>query len=204
MRIVSRINVLILLIISTLSGCTTEEYCAEPTDSVATLKFYSRVGRILSDTTVKGFSAMGLNTNDSLIYDSVDISAFQLPLSAADTICSFVLTFSIPDTLFIADTITTDMMKYNTANNGLIPSRFSQHQNLADSIIIDTIPFYYYKYDTISLHYSPVLYFISQPCGFIYNYNVATIQSTTNVIDTILINSGSITTSGNENFKVLF
>lgn len=200
----SRRKILISLIISTLIGCTTSDFCSEPTESVATLKFYSRVGRILSDTTVKGFSAMGMNTSDSLLYDSIDVSAFYLPLSASDTSCSFLLTFSIPDTLFITDTIDTDTLTNNPAGRINTQYRLTTKSNHADSIIVDTIPFYYYKYDTITLNYSPVLFYISQSCGFTYHYNVGSIQATGNVIDTILITSGTINTNGNENFKVLF
>ncbi len=185
-------------------ACATDDFCAEPTESVASLKFYSRVGRILSDTTVKGFSAMGINEYDSLLYDSIDISGFYLPLSASDTFCSFLLTFSIPDTLFITDTIDTDTLKFTSTGMIMTQYRLTQLSNLADSIIIDTIPFYYYKYDTITFNYSPVLFFISQSCGFTYQYEVGSVQSTNNVIDTILISSGTITTNGNENFKVLF
>ena len=204
MSVVVRNNILNLLFISMVIACTADEFCAEPTESVATLKFYSRVGRILSDTTVKGFSAIGINASDSLLYDSVDISAINLPFSASDTSVAFLLTFSIPDTLFVTDTIDTDTLKNIPVGKMIAQHMRTGKSSLADSIIVDTIPFYYYKYDTISFNYSPVLFFISQSCGYTYQYDVGSVHSTNNVIDTILISSGTITTNGNENFKILF
>ena len=67
----------------------------------------------------------------------------------------------------------------------------------------DTVPIYYYEYDTLSFFYSPVLYYISKSCGFTYHYQVDSVETTNNIIDTIMINSGLITTKENENFKIL-
>lgn len=85
----------------------------------------------------------------------------------------------------------------------MVPNGMSRDMVLTDSVIIDTIPYYYYEYDTISFYYLPVLYFISQSCGFTYHYQVDSVEFTNTIIDTVLINSDLITTKGNENFKVL-
>jgi hypothetical protein len=133
----------------------------------------------------------------------VNTSTFELPLSASATSSSFILSFAIPDTVITTDTINTDTLEAATV---LIKSNnigFSPETGLADSVVIDTTIVYFYKFDTVSITYSPVLFFISQSCGFTYHYQVEDVHSTRNVIDTIIINSDLITTEDNENFKVL-
>lgn len=196
-------NILILLLFSLFIACSDDEFCAEPTESLAVLKFYSSNGINLNDTTVLGFSAIGINVYDSLLYDSINTGSFKLPYSATETSSSFILSFSIPDTLFLTDTIDTDSLLNTAIERSIVQNGMSRSMVLSDSVIIDTIPYYYYKYDTISFYYLPVLHFISQSCGFTYHYQIESVQSTKNIIDTILINSDLITTKGNENFKVL-
>lgn len=196
-------NILVTLVISLFITCTTDEFCAEPTESVANLKFYSRVGRLLNDTNVVGFSVSGIIEYDSLLYDSVSTNSIKLPFSASKTLSSFIFAFSIPDTLFIPDTINNDNEIIASMNDILAQNNPIIKSDLLDSITTDTIPYYYYMYDTVSFFYSHELYFISQSCGFTYHYKIDSLQSTNNVIDSIIINSGLITTSGNENFKVL-
>lgn len=174
MKLIFRIKELLPLLIILYTACASEEFCAEPTESQAIIKFYTRVGLILNDTSVTNFSARGMIDYDSLLYDSANVSSISLPFSSSSNSSSFILAFSIPDTLFVSD-----------------------------SGSIDTIPFAYYEYDTISFHYSNNLIFISQACGFTYHFHVDSFKSTRNIIDTILTSSGTVTTEEYENFKVL-
>lgn len=203
MRITTSKYIIILLTSFQIIACSKDEFCAEPTESLAYLRFYSKVGRLLTDTSVIGFTVTGIIDYDSLLYDSVNTSTFKLPLSAARTSSSFIMSFSIPDTLIVTDTIDTDTLLTATALKKLNHSGQLNNASQTDTVVIDTTIFYYYKYDTISIYYLPVLYFISQSCGFTYHYQVDSVQSTKNVIDTIITNSGLITTKDNENFKVL-
>lgn len=192
-----------MLIIASFFACSTDEFCAEPTESLANLKFYSRLGRLLNDTTVLGFSAAGIFNPDSLLYDSVNTGSFDLPLSPSASSSVFVFSFSIPDTLYLTDTIHTESQVLPTEWRDRMQLAPSEAMLPADSVIIDTIPYFYYKYDTVSFYYSKELYFISQSCGFTYHYLIDSVASTKNVIDTIVTNTGTITTSGNEDFKIL-
>ena len=203
MKLITSKNTVIILIISLFIACTTDEFCAEPTESLARLKFYSRVGSLLNDTTVPGFSVTGIIDYDSLLYDSVNTKSIDLPFSASANSSSFIMSFSIPDTLYVSDTIHTNTLLASINIKTWTHNNQKRVLEPVDTIVIDTIPNPYYLYDTISFFYSPVLYFISQACGFTYHYRVDSVQSTNNVIDTILINSDLITTKGNENFKVL-
>jgi hypothetical protein len=156
---------------SLIISCSADDFCEEPIESTAFLSFYTHVGGILNDTSVTGFSVTGLIDYDSLLYDSVSTSSFELPFSASSNSSSFILSFSIPDTLFLTDT--TDTILWHS------------------------------EFDTISFSYSPELYFISQPCGFTYHYMVDCVRYSKNIIDTITISSGLVTTKENENCKVL-
>jgi hypothetical protein len=203
MSIVIRRFILFFFAAHIIGACSTDEFCAEPTEALANLRFYNRVGRILHDTTVLGFSVSGLNISDSLLYDSVSASSFKLPFSATSQSISFILTFSIPDTLYLIDTVETGNQITKRFQENMIKTLAISKFALADSITIDTIPYFYYAYDTLSFFYTQLLQFISQSCGYIYNYQVDSVHSTTHVIDTVIINSANITTKGNENFKVL-
>lgn len=51
--------------------------------------------------------------------------------------------------------------------------------------------------DTITFYYQRKLHFISQACGYTYYYNLYDIKSTTNSLDSIVINNGSVTNDVN-------
>src|SRR5690606_13610136 len=58
--------------------------------------------------------------------------------------------------------------------------------------------------DTINIMYSSHLFFISNDCGYTYNYNIESVSITNHYIDSIAISNKEITTEGNKKHIRLF
>ncbi len=55
------------------------------------------------------------------------------------------------------------------------------------------------KFDTITFYYQKSLKFLSNACGYTYFYNIDSVQSTHNIIDSIHILNASVTNNVNTN-----
>jgi len=58
--------------------------------------------------------------------------------------------------------------------------------------------------DTIRIHYSSNLWFVSKACGYSYNHILESVEFTKNRIDTVLIINESVTIADEENIRTFF
>jgi hypothetical protein len=58
--------------------------------------------------------------------------------------------------------------------------------------------------DTVCFRYTRILSLLSYNCGFMYDYKLLNIESTRNIIDSVAIIKSSITTTNEENLRILF
>lgn len=59
-------------------------------------------------------------------------------------------------------------------------------------------------FDTLTLHYTPLLHFISNNCGYNYYFNINEVQSTKRFVDSIFIVNNSVTNDINtRNLKLI-
>ena len=91
---------LIVLMCLFLASCDQEEVCTEGVNTMLVTNFYQIKNGSLEDTIVKGLTVFGLGIQDSLLYDSTDVSQIMIPLDPEQNTCSFILqTHNHTDTL---------------------------------------------------------------------------------------------------------
>lgn len=62
----------------------------------------------------------------------------------------------------------------------------------------------YHIADTITFNYNIVPWFVSSACGVVYNYEMTSIETTHNIIDSVICPLGTIDNANIENLKIYF
>jgi hypothetical protein len=191
-----KIEILIFLIISTaIIYCCKDEVCTQNLISEVNIKFYDSASHTKAIDTLFLY---GMGHSDSMLYDSAPkVSSVLLPLDQNTDLSRFILDFEI---------ITSKTIIYDSIAE-------------IDSIIPSPIPDTVFKYkhtqktlyttktfiDTLTFNYSRQIKMISPECGFITFFELDTILSSNNLIDSILIKTPSIDNNyDDENIKIYF
>ena len=98
-------RILLFIIFYLATGCTTVEVCDENNDSELVARFKTRHEGAPADTTVSALTLYGIREglSDSLLYDSISISGFVVPLDPHHDFSRFVLQINgQADTLVIS------------------------------------------------------------------------------------------------------
>jgi hypothetical protein len=196
-----------------LTSCSTGNICVETPQTYLNAGFYQVVNGEEKDTSLQDFTAFGIPGTDSLLYDEADnISAISLPLSPLDDQCSFVFSFSIPDTVYRPDTVQVvdriDII-YELDTVYLQDTFNIIFEPVDDTVWMDSIflapeLISYKLYDTVSISYQRKLTLVSEECGFTYYFNIRDISATSNVIKANSVTNSAITLSEDENVKLRF
>jgi hypothetical protein len=157
------------------------------------LKFYALHSGSAADTTVYRLTVTGFPPPDSNEYihrNKSKVSTFQLPMDHTEDMSTFILTFTIPDSIHttlpvIDTTYVNDTMHIDTTTR--------------DTIIVEFPTFN----DTISFIYRRDLHLIDPECGFGYNFRLNSIIHTTqSIIKFIEIIDSTVTSEDHENIKL--
>jgi len=121
------------------------------------------------------YSGIDLSYSDSLITTSPVISAYGLGVTGADG---------------------TDSLLYDSVSTKEISLPFSINDNSAFVLTIDSI------IDTLTIYHINTLTEESIESGFYYEYEITSVNFTTNRIDSVAISDSTVTSFWNENLKI--
>ena len=185
-----------LLISSIFISCENDETCNDPVQPTVNIGFYTYQEGTEIDQSFDGFTAQGIDADTLFLYDQEnDIHEISLPLSPLADASAFILTFTLPDTNYVQNSIPViDSIILEPEPDTL----------WVDSVFIDTIPYTYELSDTITFYYERELVMLSKECGFTYFFDIHDIEMTFHVIKSYAILEPEIVITDEESVKFYF
>jgi Family of unknown function (DUF6452) len=171
-----------------------DDSCSESMVSNVNIHFYKN--KTTKDTAIYYLSVYGTGQSDSLIYDSSSmISNISLPIDHNNNQSEFILsfvTFSGTDTI-VDSTLVVDSIIPAPEPDTIWKYKYSSHlKNIYENYT-----------ETLNIGYKRELELITPECGFTYIFNLDSIGSTKNIIDSIYTRKATIERGSNEeNIKI--